>query len=401
MTLLAMLAFWLSLAALVYLYAGFPLLVAIVGRLRRREVCTVAITPRVSVVIAAYNEEAVIADRLANVLALDYPPDRLQVLVAADGCTDATASIVEGYADNGVELLRLPRQGKIHALDAAVHQATGEVLVFSDANTMCDPHALRALVRNFADPEVGGVAGHTRYRLEVGSESSSRGERLYWDYDTWLKQLESWTGSVVSAHGGLYAIRRSLYRTVSDPAVTDDFAISTAVIEQGYRLVFEGAARATEFAVRETRREFRRRVRLMTRGLRAVWLRRRLLNPFRYGFYAVVLFSHKVARRLATVPLAVLAGASAHLAPTGLLYWGAALAQAVFYGAAIVGFLLRRIAVGRLKPMYVPFYYCMANAASLVAVVQAVRGQRIALWQPQRQPAALTGAGGPSGGGRA
>jgi cellulose synthase/poly-beta-1,6-N-acetylglucosamine synthase-like glycosyltransferase len=202
----------------------------------------------------------------------------------------------------------------------------------------------------------------------------------------------------VSAHGGLYAIRRSLYRTVPDPAVTDDFAISTTVIEQGYRLVFERAARATEFAVRETRREFRRRVRLMTRGLRGVWLRRRLLNPFQYGFYAVVLFSHKVARRLATVPLLVLAGASVYLAPTAPLYWGAALAQAVFYGVAILGFLLRRIAVGRLKPIYVPFYYCMANSASLVAVVQAARGQRIAFWQPQRQPAALTNAGGPNGG---
>ena len=385
MTVMAMLAFWLSFAALAYVYAGFPLLVAIVGRLRRREVRAAAITPPVSLVIAAYNEEAVIRERLDNALAVDYPRDRLQVLVAADGCTDATASIVENYADRGVELLQLPRQGKIHALDAAVRHATGEILIFSDANTICEPRALRALVRNFADPEVGGVAGHTGYRLETGSESSSRGEQLYWDYDTWLKRLESWTGSVVSAHGGLYAVRRSLYRPVLDPAVTDDFAISTTVIEQGYRLVFEGAARATEFAVPEARREFRRRVRLMTRGLRGVWLRRALLNPFRQGFYAVVLFSHKVARRLAPLPLLVLAVASAYLASTAPFYAAAALGQTAFYGLALLGFLLRRVAVGRLKPIYVPFYYCMANVASVIAVVQALRGQRIASWQPQRQ----------------
>ena len=170
-----------------------------------------------SVVIAAYNEERVIGDRIENALALDYPSDALEILVASDGSTDATAAIVARYAGRGVRLLSLPRQGKIRALDAAVLEATGEILVFSDANTMCAPDALRALVRNFADPGIGGVAGHTGYRLEVNSESSARGESLYWDYDTWLKHLESLTGSVVSAHGGLYAVRRALYRPVPDP----------------------------------------------------------------------------------------------------------------------------------------------------------------------------------------
>jgi cellulose synthase/poly-beta-1,6-N-acetylglucosamine synthase-like glycosyltransferase len=303
--------FWLSVASLAYIYGGFAMLVGGVGWLRRRTVRAAAVTPRVSLIVAAHNEEAVIADRLDNALALDYPTDRFEILVAADGCTDGTEAIVERYADRGVHLLSLPRHGKLRALDAAVARATGEVLVFSDANIMCHAGALRALARNFADPAVGGVAGHTRYRQAEGSESSSEGESLYWDYDTWLKQLESYTGSVVSAHGGLYAIRRSLYRPVTDLAVTDDFAISTGVIEQGYRLVFEPEAQATEFAVPAAQREFRRRVRLMTRGLRGVLVRRRLLNPFRFGFYAVVLFSHKVLRRTAPLCLVALAVASA------------------------------------------------------------------------------------------
>jgi cellulose synthase/poly-beta-1,6-N-acetylglucosamine synthase-like glycosyltransferase len=380
-------AFWLSVLFLAYAYGGFALVVALVGMVRRRAVRRAPITPRVSLVIAAYNEEAVIGDRLQNALASDYPRERLQVLLACDGCTDGTELVARRYAEHRVEVLSLPRQGKIPALNEAVRHATGDILVFSDANTMCDPAALRALVRNFADPEVGGVVGHTSYRLEVASESSSRGEDLYWNYDTWLKQLESRSGSVVSAHGGLYAVRRALYREVDDPAVTDDFAISTGVVEQGYRLVFEPDAHATEFAVPAADREFRRRIRLMTRGLRGVVLRRRLLNPFRYGFYAVVLFSHKVARRLAPVPLVVLAVASAWLAPTHPFYFAAAAGQALFYAAALAGFLLRRSRIGGLKPLYVPFYYCLANVASAVAIVQVLRGQRIALWQPQRQAA--------------
>jgi len=377
-------AFWLSLAFLAYVYGGFALLVAAAGHWRRREVRTAPITPAVTVIIAAYNEEAVIGERLENALAMDYPPERLQIIVASDGSADGTEEIVVRYASRGVCLLSLQRQGKIRALDAAVPHATGEILVFSDANTMCDPHALRALVRNFADPTVGGVAGHTAYRLQAESESSSRGESLYWDYDTWLKQMESLTGSIVSAHGGLYAVRRALYRPSPDSSVTDDFAISTAVIEQGYRLVFDADAHATEFAVPEAQREFRRRVRLMTRGLRGVIMRRRLLNPFRYGLYAVVLFSHKVARRLAPIALLILAGSTTYLWSTSPVYFAAAAGQALFYTLAVVGLVLRRAQVGALKVIYIPFFYCMANAACVAALVQLVRGQRIELWQPQR-----------------
>jgi cellulose synthase/poly-beta-1,6-N-acetylglucosamine synthase-like glycosyltransferase len=241
--------FWLSIIYLVYVYAGFPALVAVVGTVKRRDVRKAPVTPTLTLVIAAYNEERVIASRLENALESDYPPDRLQILVASDGSTDATERIVGGYAGRGVQQLRLARRGKIHALDEAVRQAGGEILVFSDANTMCVPGALRALASNFADPAVGGVAGRTGYRLPTNGESSSRGECLYWDYDTRLKQLESLTGSVVSAHGGLYAIRRALYRPSPDPAVTDDFAISTTVVDQGFRLVFEPDACATEDAV--------------------------------------------------------------------------------------------------------------------------------------------------------
>ena len=377
--------FWSALAFLVYAYGGCALLVGAVGLWQRRSVRKRPITPTVTVIIAAYNEETIIGARLENALALDYPRDCLQILVASDGSTDRTDEIVASYASRGVLLLSLPRRGKIRTLNAAVARATGKILVFTDANIMCRADTLRALVANFADPRVGGVAGHTACTLDPGSESSSYGERLYWRYDTWLKKLESQTGSIVSAHAGLYAIRRVLFRPIPDGAVTDGFAISTAVVAKGYRLVFEPDALATEVAVPESHREFRRRVRLMTRGLRSVFLRRSLLNPLQYGFYSVILASHKVGRRLVPVSLAVLGVASVAAWPHGPIYQLAVIAQTLFYAMAAVGYLLRRSPVGRIKLLYIPFYYCMANVACSIAWVHALRGRRIVVWQPQRQ----------------
>ncbi|HEU0004745.1 MAG TPA: glycosyltransferase family 2 protein, partial [Terriglobia bacterium] len=243
------LALWLSLAALIYVYAGFPFLVIVLGKWRQRHVRKGPITPRVSLIIAAYNEEDEIAQRLDNALALDYPQESLEIIVASDGSNDATESIVASYANRGVRLLSLPRRGKILAINDAVVQAKGTILVFSDANSIYDRQALRKLVRNFADPQVGGVGGNTIYAHQALSESTSQGEHLYWSYDKWLKQMESLTGSIISAHGAIYAIRRLLYRPLVNLAVTDDFAISTRVIEQGYRLVFEQEAVAYEFAL--------------------------------------------------------------------------------------------------------------------------------------------------------
>jgi cellulose synthase/poly-beta-1,6-N-acetylglucosamine synthase-like glycosyltransferase len=373
-----------GIAALLYNYVGFPLLLAVAGTIRNRQQRARPVTPAVSLLIAAYNEEACIAERLRNALTMDYPADLLEIIVASDGSTDRTVDIVKRYAADGVAVLDLPRRGKIHALTDAVRHARGEVLVFSDANTMAEPAALRALVRSFADAEVGGVVGHTGYTVDPGSESSSHGESLYWRYDTWIKELESRTGSVVSAHGGFYAIRRALFQAPSDAAVTDDFIISTAVVAQGYRLVFEREARAWEVAVPSAEREFQRRIRLMTRGLRAVACRRQLLDPRRYGFYSIVLFSHKVLRRLAVVPLLLVLAGTAVLSTSGAGYRAALIAQLMFYALAGLGHVTRGVPLGRSRFLYVPFYYCMANTAALVAVLRFLRGERITSWQPQR-----------------
>lgn len=377
-----------SLAALVYVYAGFPLLVVAVGILRRKRVQKADVAPSVTLIIAAYNEEQTISEKLDNALAMNYPREKLQIIVASDGSTDRTNAIVSACADERVKLLCRPRQGKIHALNAALLETSSEIVVFSDANTIYERDAVKYMMENFADEEVGGVAGNSCYerplQRKATAEASSEGEQLYWHYDTWLKEMESLTGSVVSAHGGMYAIRRKLYQPLTTSSVTDDFTISTNVVAQGKRLVFERRALAYEEPVQQAGREFQRKVRLMTRGLRGLVLRRSLLNPFRYGFYSLVLFSHKALRRLLPLALMAMAITSVVLAPTSRTFTLLVAGQVCFYSMALIGLAMRKAEIGRLKVLFIPFFYCLANLAALVALIELIRGTRIELWEPQR-----------------
>lgn len=376
--------FWSAAALIVYTYLLFPALVVLRGRLQRQPYKSAEITPHVSMIIAAYNEAANIKAKLDNVLSLDYPRDCLEVIVASDGSDDGTDTIVQSYAQQGVRLLSLPRQGKAPALNAAVAASAGEILVFSDANSIYAPDALRALVRPFADPQVGGVAGNQRYLAKAGNSITGDGERKYWGFDGQLKRYQSEAGNTISATGAIYAIRRHLFQPV--PAgVTDDFVTSTRVIAQGYRLLFTPDAVAYEPVAASTGAEFRRKVRVITRGLRGVLTVRELLNPLRYGFYAIQLFSHKVLRRLVAFPLLVLFLVSPLLWRRGLVYRAATLVQFGFYGCAALGALLQNRPAGRRKIFTIPFFFSMVNTAALLATVNLLRGQRIVLWEPHRQ----------------
>ncbi|HUT11659.1 MAG TPA: glycosyltransferase family 2 protein [Thermoguttaceae bacterium] len=373
--------FWGAMALIVYTYVLFPAAVLIRGRWFRRPYRNAEITPTVSMIVVAHNEAGSIGAKLDNLLSLEYPRDKLEVLVASDGSTDATEGIVRGYAKHGVRLLALPRQGKISVLNAAVAVATGDVLVFSDANSMFSPGAIRALVRPLADPEIGGVAGDQRYLDE--DRQVNAGERTYWSFDRMLKVAQSAAGSVTSATGAIYAIRRRLFRDVP-PGVTDDFANSTGVIARGYRLVFASDAVAYEPVAKSSRLEFARKSRVITRGLCGVLARRELLNPWRHGFYALQLFSHKVVRRLVVFPLLILLLVSPWLWTHGWPYQLATVGQLAFYGCGLLGKLLEETRVGRVRLFALPHYFCMVYFASLVAALRVLRGYRIDLWEPQR-----------------
>ena len=366
-----------------YTYVLFPGLVLLRARLRPRPHLSAPITPPVSVIVAARNEARSIGAKLDNLLNLDYPQARLQVVVAADGCDDDTDSAARARGDERIRVVSLPRVGKAGALNAAVGVATGEILVFSDANSLYARDALRALVAPFADSDVGAVAGDQRYLADHAEAAVATGERLYWDLDRAIKRAESRGGNAVSATGAIYAVRRELFSQVP-PGVTDDFATSTAVIARGKRLVFAPEAIAFEPVARSSRDEFARKVRVMTRGLNAVVARHELLDPRRYGFYALQLLSHKVLRRLMALPLAALALSAAVEARRSRAFRALAAAQGILYGLGTTGLFLRRSGGWRSRVVALPAYFCLVNGASLAALWNVLRRREIDRWEPRR-----------------
>lgn len=373
--------FWTLTALVVYVYAGYPLLLAIVGAIRARPTARGANEPSVTLLISAFNEADVIAEKLHNSLSLDYPADRLQIVVISDASDDNTDAIVEGFAQQRVELLRMAdRGGKTLGLNAAVPRARGDIIVFSDANAMYARDVLRQLAANFADPAVGAVVGESTYtKPEVESE---RTEGLYWQYETAIKRLESRIGSVVGGDGAIYAIRRTLYEPMRADALSD-FVNPLQIVRGGHRCVYEPLARSYESAAKDFQREFRRKVRIVNRAWRALMTMRPLLNPFRYGFFAIELISHKLLRWLVPVLLVGVLATNLFLLGTAPIYTLALVAQVALYALALLGYAMRRRE--RMPAILsVPYYFCLVNVASALGIFEAYRGKTYATWSTAR-----------------
>jgi len=366
-----------------YVYFGYPALLYALARLRPRPVARRPVRPTVSLILPVHNEEAVIEEKLRNCGGLDYPPERLEVLVVSDGSTDRTEAIVALHEKPALRLVRRPRSGKAAALDEGVRQARGEILAFTDANAMLESQGLAAMVENFGDPEVGGVCGNKKLRSRAGADATEGGENLYWRYDKWQKALESAIGSIFAADGAFYAVRRELYVPIADPAQADDIAVSARVVLQGRRLVFEPRAVAWEDAPVEGRREFQRKVRVTNHSVRAlVGLGRGLVAS---GFYSLELLSHKLLRHLVPFFLIPLFVSNALLAPHSPLFTGLLGLQVLFYASALLGTALhgRRGGEGITRILAVPYYFCLVNAAAFLGVLSIVRGERVSAWAPR------------------
>lgn len=375
--------FWLAASWLGATYVGMPTLTLLRARFARRPYATANITPPVSIIIAAHNEVDVIGDRLDNLLALDYPSELLEIVIASDGSTDGTDDVVAGYAGHGVLMVAPGRVGKGAALEAAVAASSGEILVFSDANSQYASDAVRALVRPFADPAVGGVAGNQVYLPEGESDATELGERGYWDFDRLLKRSQSVAGSVTSGTGAIYAIRREHFGPIPE-GVTDDMLNTIRVVDEGRRLVFAEDAMAYEPVAPSGELEFRRKVRVMTRSFRCLILMRRLFDARRTGWYSIQLFWHKVMLRTAALPLLALAVISPTLWRSGPFYRLATIGQTTCYVLAAIGIVVVRRPIGRHPALAVPAYFTMVNIASLRALLNIVRGERIDRWIPKR-----------------
>lgn len=361
-------------------YVGLPAALAVWSVVRPRALRPGAAQPRtVSVLIVAHNEADVIEAKLDDVARQDLTQP-VQVIMASDGSSDATVAFARAHPTQPI-VLDLPRHGKAAALNAGVAAAVSDVIVFTDANSRLGVESISRLLAPFADPDVGGVAGDQRY--DASASGTATGERDYWSYERLLKRWESASGNVVSSTGTLHAVRRELVDEVPDD-VTDDFYISTGVIARGRRLVFAPDAVAWEQPSVERAAGYRRRVRIITRGLTGVWRRRQLLDPRRFGLYAVVLAVHKVGRRLLFVPmLAAMVGGWMVRRERGA--WRVLTAgQLVFYTAGAVGAVSARHPIGRSRLFALPAHFCTANVAAAHAVLNVVRGRRFVTWDPDR-----------------
>jgi poly-beta-1,6-N-acetyl-D-glucosamine synthase len=369
-----------------YTYAGYPMVLALVSRLRRVP-DRPDYTPSLTLIIAAYDEEAVIDEKLRNTLALHYPADRLQVIVAADGSTDGTAAIVASFAPR-VELVhRLERAGKMAAINRAMEQAHGEVVVFSDANNRYQPDALREMARPFADPAVGAVTGRKTVAAEDGLGYS---EGLYWRYESKIRAWETRLGCCVGVNGEIFAIRRSLFRPAPAGVVNDDSWMAYQIIRDGHNVVYNEHAVSVERVSPTAADETRRRARIVAGqyqmlGSPGEW-------PWRRPVVLWELVSHKVLRPL--VPFGMIAAVAASLAALirpgtgsgagGLWWlarpwnWLAAGAQAGFYALAAVGDRLGS-AVG--KAAYVPRFLVDSNLAAVRGLARHLKGGQSATWQ--------------------
>jgi cellulose synthase/poly-beta-1,6-N-acetylglucosamine synthase-like glycosyltransferase len=375
--------YWGALALGLYPYAGYPLVAWLLGRLRRRRVAwDETHAPRVTVVTAARNEAACIEATIRNKLAQDYPADRLDLIVISDESDDGTDAIVARIAagEPRVRLLRQsPRAGKTSALNLAVPQARGEIVVFADANSMYRPQALRRLVRNFADAKVGYVTGQMVYATRAAS-SVSDGLGAYMRLENWLRAQETAIGSVVGVDGGIDAVRKRLFRAMS-PDQLPDFVLPLDVVEQGARVVYEPEALLEEEALSSGEQEFRMRVRVALRALWALSDKRALLNPLRHGVFAFQLASHKLLRYLSFAPLALAFLAGLWLAAGGGIYAWLAAGQLAIVLLAWLGWQGRGLKHSRLQKL--SLYFVLVNLASAMAAKRFLRGEKVVLWQPR------------------
>ena len=352
--------FWLSLGALLWTHLLYPLAASALARVRTRRVRQQPIKPTATVIVAAYNEEAVIERRLENLFALDYPAEKLEVVVTSDASTDRTHELVERFGDR-VRLIVNPRGGKVAAQNRAVRETSGEVVAFSDANATWAPDALRMLVRNFADPDVAYVMGRLHY---ADAEGTNR-EGLYWRYETWLRAQESRLGSVTGGYGSIYAVRRADYAEV-DPRFGHDLSLPYLMVQGGRRAVYEPAAHAFEKPTPSNETEYRRKVRMFEHcwliTLRGSMLRRLPAD------YLIAVISHRLLRYGSGILHLVLLATSLALVGAGLVYQLALAAQLLLLLAAGAGVGIAR-------------YYTLVTWATVVALWNYLRRGVPATWE--------------------
>lgn len=371
--------FWLLAGLSIYSYALFPIILVVLSRIAHRPWKKEESEPMVSMVISAYNEEKVIAAKMENALALDYPPEKLEILVVSDGSTDSTERIVSEFCsrDRRVVLMIFPeRAGKTACLNRSVPEARGDIVIFTDANSMFPVDILRKFVRNFADPQVGLVTGWTRYGNIHDVEDTTG---MYSRFEKWTKIRESMVSSCVGADGAVFAIRKELYQKLGKDDI-NDFVIPLNIVKQGKRVVLDPEVYCLEESTKETGKEFQRQIRITTRTLNAIRHNLQFLNPFRYGSFAFFLLSHKVMRFLVPFFLIATLGSNLLLLHSSPIYLMIFIGQLSGIALGITAFLgLMRGKLGNITKLFV-----ITLLAQLKAWFRVFAGKHDTMWTPQR-----------------
>lgn len=379
---LTLVLFWGSVALILYAYVGYPVLLLLLGALRPADRDRARPhTPRVSLIISAYNEEDVIREKIVNSLALDYPRELLEIVVTSDGSNDRTTTIAAEYASRGMRVYDFrTRRGKNAALNDVVPQASGEIVVFTDANGKFQDDALRKLVRHFADPRVGCVCGELIF-MSADDNLVAQGYNVYWRYDQKLKRLESRFGCLLGANGSIFAIRRHLYRPLPGD-VSNDMVLPIQIAAQGYEVLYEPEAISREAGPQDAPEELGRRSRIVGRGILGIWsvlpeilVRGRVLLLWE-------LLSKKFLRYCTPFFFIVLAGSNSFLW-TGIYGWTLA-AQGVFYLLALLSLSLRRVGVN-LRILSVPHYVVLTSVATALGWGKVLAGRELAKWETVRR----------------
>lgn len=377
----AVILVWFSLGTLFYVYLGYPLFLVLIGLFAKRPRATLDYFPKISVLIAAYNEEAGIRKKIEDTLALDYPADKIEILVLSDCSSDRTDQIVKGFDDPRVRLLRAPsRKGKTNVQNLGADVAQGDVLIFSDATTIYHRLALQYLACNYADPKVGAVSGRYQYFDPEGKSPTGPGMIAFWNYENLIKMMQSRIRTISGCCGCIYSVRRAAY-TPLHPDVISDLVQPLWAIQKGYRVVFEDRALAYEETTKSSREEFSMRVRVVTRGVRGILSVPDLLNPLKYGWVSFQLISHKVLRWL--VPFFLLLLFAGNAVVWNHRWYGVLFTlQIAFYGFALLTLL---IPLHRMwKPLGIPLYFCTLNAAALRSILEVMRGRKYVVWETVR-----------------
>lgn len=380
---------WLSLFIVFYTYAGYGLFLYFLIKLKRifkgRKSIPEENTntlPTCTLVVAAYNEELFIAEKISNTLKLNYPAEKLSILFITDGSSDNTPAIIEKYPQ--IKLLHQPqRAGKIAAIHRAMEYVNTDVIVFTDANTFLNQNALIKICRHYADNTVGAVAGEKRVHFDETADASAAGEGFYWKYESTLKKWDSELYSVVGAAGELFSVRRSLYQPVASDTVLDDFMISMLIAKKGYRIVYEPEAYATETASENVTEELKRKIRIAAGGIQSILRLKSLFNPFAYPVLSFQYISHRVLRWTITPFLLILSfilNIVLALQPASTGYQLLLAAQVLFYILAILGFIMESRQL-RVKILFIPYYFCVMNYAVLAGIIRYFSTKQSAVWE--------------------